>query len=81
MREFKEITIQKFFADQYNYAGFLHSIVRGGSIISKRGENLIDQSGGPGQTAIDLFGFEARSAEIVSSMHYFLRLNNKEFNY
>jgi hypothetical protein len=69
------------FADQYNYAGFLHSIVRGGSTLSKRGESVIDQSGGPGQTAIDLFGFEARSAEIVSSMHYFLRLNNKEFNY
>ena len=26
-------------------------------------------------------GFQARSAEIISSNHYFLRLNNKEFNY
>ena len=26
-------------------------------------------------------GFTARSAEIISSNHYFLRLNNKEFNY
>lgn len=25
--------------------------------------------------------FQARSAEIISSTHYFLRLNNKEFNY
>lgn len=25
--------------------------------------------------------FQARSAEVVSSTHYFLRLNNKEFNY
>ena len=25
--------------------------------------------------------FQARSAEIVSSNHYFLRLNNREFNY
>ena len=25
--------------------------------------------------------FTARSAEIISSNHYFLRLNNKEFNY
>ena len=59
---------------------------RGGSIYSDRDELLINQGAGgapgpAGQTAIDLFGFQARSAEVVSSMHYFLRLNNKEFNY
>ena len=44
------------YTDQFNWAGLLQSISRGGS-------------------------FTARSAEIVSSAHYFLRLNNKEFNY
>lgn len=47
------------------------------------GGNYFDQYNWVGLYRSMVLGadFQARSAEIISSTHYFLRLNNKEFNY
>jgi hypothetical protein len=58
------------YAEQYNYAGLVHSMIRAMSAVDKKSS-----------TADENRPFQARSAEIVASSHYFLRLNNKEFNY
>tara|TARA_Y100000310_G_scaffold151907_1_gene151473 strand:- start:129 stop:1361 length:1233 start_codon:yes stop_codon:yes gene_type:complete len=54
--------------EQYNWHGLYRSMVLGAG-------------SGDGTAADNTSPFKARSAEIISSNHYFLRLNNKEFNY
>ena len=53
-----------------------------GSLVGDSG-TYTDQFNWSGlyQSIVKGGSFKARSAEIVSSAHYFLRLNNKEFNY
>ena len=70
------------YADQYNWHGLYHALVRGADATTLSGVVGSWVAAGGTAAATDEYApYLARSAEIVSSAHYFLRLNNKEFNY
>jgi len=65
--------------DQYNWHGLYRAMVLGADISTAgAASNVI--SGHDGHRTGGR-AFQARSGELISSNHYFLRLNNQEFNY